>query len=310
MSSSVTIDISLFTNIYQDPLSLAPCRDFKACIAIKRLLVALRYYQSLDVKSNEQHQNVFTNFINEIYQHPLLIQDFHHFTKKHCKKLYDVMKYAIDNKMINQCQIETCENATRHYRINGRHDTVSKDKYLNIYGNTLDSFHYLLLHSNDAGLRCFTGKEAEDGSVQTSKAAKDDCYDPEFNRIGQMIKKTQEATRRFNRIADGNKFTISANDGSDRKNYDELKDDYFGITYLDTVIQHLEDKRIKREAITKLVQYLKHHQFDTESIDIDVGDGSSDGNIPKYMENEPQCLNMLISKLKDTKGMLVISIKF
>ena len=150
------------------------------------------------------------------------------------------------------------------------------------------------MHSYQTGLRCLNRNEDEDTDTEDNDAAsKDDCYDPEFARISRMLRKTHEATRRF---------TISANDGSDPKNYDNSEDHYEGITYLDSVIQHLEDNNIEQKAITKLMNYLKDHRFDTESIDNDIGDGSSKGNISNYMQSNQQCLKFLISSINETKG--------
>lgn len=74
-------------------------------------------------------------------------------------------------------------------------------------------------------------------------------------------------------------------------------------TYLDSLVQHLNENNIKQAAVAKLVNYLKDHHFDTESMDIDLNDGESDGNISKLIINHQQCLDSIIYHLKETKGL-------
>lgn len=78
-SNSGFIGLSVF-NDEQSPQS--NCTDFKACIAIRRLSCALRYYSSLKVKTSTDDENIFTNFINEVYKYSSLIQDFYHLQQR------------------------------------------------------------------------------------------------------------------------------------------------------------------------------------------------------------------------------------
>ena len=127
-----------------------------------------------------------------------------------------------------------------------------------------------------------------------------DCYDKEFARINRNIKATQKYTQRFNRISSVNKFRIKANDGSA-----SVAQNNSGITYLDSVTEHLQNDKIKEESMQKLVNYLQNEHFDTESMDIDIGDGSLDGNISIFIANNDnkECWNSLVSIFIETKGM-------
>mmetsp|Transcript_1526 Transcript_1526/g.1251 ORF Transcript_1526/g.1251 Transcript_1526/m.1251 type:complete len:102 (+) Transcript_1526:22-327(+) len=88
LSPSSVIDLSIFANTEQEPPE--ECTDFKLCIALQRLLCALRYYTSLNICTNNDHQNIFLNFTNEVYKHPLLVQDFYHFQKQHNQQIYQI----------------------------------------------------------------------------------------------------------------------------------------------------------------------------------------------------------------------------
>ena len=151
-------------------------------------------------------------------------------------------------------------------------------------------------------MRCLVGPDCQDDKIY-DKEHVDQCYDAKFARMRMKIRATGEQTRRFNRISSGQKFRMKSNEGSDANStHGNDAVDTVGITYLDSVIQHLEDNNVKQEAITELVKYLKEHQFDTESLDNDIGDGSMDGNIPHLLQSNEQCLNCIISFLGETKG--------
>ena len=297
---STEIDLNVFNNIEDQPSS--KCEYFKSCIAFRRLIAALSYYQSLNVQLNEEHQNIYINFMNEIYQHSLVFQDLYHFMKVHGNKLHNIMEYTVNNNLIRKCAINSCESASRHYRVNDQNEnfTTTDDAHLNVYIDTMDSFHYLLLHSYQTGMR-YLHKPDEDGS--TDNQQRHECYDAAFARISKIVMNTQKETRRFDRVSSSNKFKIAANDGSDGNKY--KSEDHLGITYLDSVVQHFEDNKIKQRAIQKLINYLRDQHFDTDSMDIDVGDGSLQGNISIFMQRYQRCLQSLLSMLKQTKGILL-----
>ena len=72
-------------------------------------------------------------------------------------------------------------------------------------------------------------------------------------RYKKIIRNTHDKTRRFDRISSGNKFQIISNKGMNQ--YTESDND-LGITYLDSVIEHLEQNNVKQVEITKLVKLL------------------------------------------------------
>ena len=105
------------------------CDTFESCNAINRLITSLCYYQSLDLTSNNCHQNKLIHFMNEIYTHSMIIQDIHHFMKQHAGDLHDIMTYFVDNYTTSQCQIDQCEYANRHHRVNENNRKMSNDIY-------------------------------------------------------------------------------------------------------------------------------------------------------------------------------------
>ena len=297
-TESKNIDLTVFNEIYTLNQN---CFNHKSCVAIYRLLISLRYYSSFNLNSNQDDQNLFINFINEVYKHHLLIQDFHHLQNLHGEHINDIMEYNQNKKFLTECTIQSCNFASRHYRImveNSSNDKIctnTRDPYLNIYCDTMDSLHYYLCHLFQAGLRYDrnSGKNMDLSSKDNQQIDFDNCYDAEFERIGNSISKTQKASNRFKRISSGTKFNIEVNEDviQDMASDDEEND---GITYIDSVFNQLVDHNIDQQVWTRLMKYLKIQEFDTESMDLDLKMMTT-GNISEYMVDHQDCLNFIFS---------------
>ena len=213
-ASSLPSDFSMFKIASQ--YGQESCKDFKTCMAIHRLLFSLRYYTSLGMQTNQDSQEIFISFAKEVYNLPLLIQDFYHFQKKHDEQLHEIMKYVIDTGLNTHCNINICDHALRHHRVeNNRpvNENVKIDPHLKIYGETLDSFHVYLLHLYHVGLRCIH-KSFDDEHGTGADNMQDDSYDMELARLRNMMLTTRDSSNRFDRMSPGNKFNIEINDTS------------------------------------------------------------------------------------------------
>ena len=304
-SSKLQTDLSIFNDINKFPSS--NCHDYKSCIAINRLLSALRYYQSLNLHSNQDHQNIFTNFVNEVYKHPLLIEDFHHVQKQHDQQLYDISNYVIKAGLCQKCDIDLCQYSSRHYRVtNNDNNLHNMHPNLLLYGDTLDSFHFYILHLHHVGLRCIK-PEKDDNYIDDKKH--DDLYDHEFARIHNILSSTRSKSNRFNRVSPGNKFNIQTDDtiqdDEDHKQYDKEE---IIETYLDSLCHHLSEKKVKEDVIFLLVNYSKTQEYDTESMDMDLQ--INGGNISQHMVNHTDCFEMVKEFFNRSRSMFCLSTDF
>ena len=304
--STLQIDISIFDNMRQYPSS--NCNDYKSCIAINRLLCALRYYQSLKLHSNQNDQEIFTNFTKQVYKHPLLIEDLHHFIKKHDKQLNNIIHYVINTGLCKECDIDSCKYSSRHYRVKtDDNNSDNIDPNLRLYGDSLDSFHFYLFHLYQVGLRCIEYKE--DDYVDDRK--EDKLYDAQFARIQKVISSTRGSSDRFKRVSPGNKFNLKVEETiqneEDQKEYQVNECD---ITYLDTLWQHLYEMKVPEDVILRLVNYSKEKEYETESMDMDLQiDG---GNIEQYMVDHQECFQAVVGFFNKSRGIFIchISIHF
>jgi len=304
--SPSSIDLSVFHNPQQRPSS--DCTDYKSCIAINRLLACLKNYKALKLESSINNENIFSNFMNTVYKHDLLIEDFYHLMKNHDKEIYYIMK-----NINHQCDIDKCLSSSRHYRVyNNNNDNTSiseDDSHLNIYCDTLDSLHVYLIHSHEMGMRIITKQQQDDHdddiTFEEEKKDENDWYDPEFARYQNIISSKRKKTNRFKRIGGGNKFKIQIGHESHHNEEDdkiENEDNEDGITYLDAVIIHLKKQTVKQEVILKLIKYLQSEQYETDSIDLDLSLTVNGGNIAKYMINDEECLKHMTNMFNKSRS--------
>eukprot|EP01084_Bolivina_argentea_P109283 195332_1 len=144
------IDLSIFENENKDELNIK-CTNTNLkenkCAAINRITAALNYYSTLNINDNIEHQNLFTEFVNDIYDQ--LLDDFIHLTTH---QLEDI------NQEFTQCDVMRCEYTSRHHENNHGIEHEEKefqlsDPIFDFYKRTMDGLHFYLYHCYDAGLR-------------------------------------------------------------------------------------------------------------------------------------------------------------
>ena len=109
---------------------------------------------------------------------------------------------------------------------------------------------------------------------------------------------TTESTKRFKRISSGNnKYKINQVQDNDIVNNTDN-----GITYLDSMTEHLYHKNVSEDVILKLIKYLKSEQFETETVDIDLFLSDKGGNINKYMIKNQKCVGIMIDMFRKSRS--------
>ena len=84
-----SIDSSIFSNQSQ---ANDGCNDYKSCISIQRLLIALKYYTLLKPQQNIEKEEIFIEFMQDVYKEQV-IDDLYHFTHIHGGELKKIMEY-------------------------------------------------------------------------------------------------------------------------------------------------------------------------------------------------------------------------
>ena len=141
--STTARDLSIFKTDDQKNIDICANEQtniIEACDALKRLVTALLYYHKFDLIKNENDQNIFSDFIMNIY--PNLINDYIHLIDHHSNQMQQITE-SLKKKERNvfECDIKTCKYTTRHrktqYLHQNKHDGDSKsnenDKLLNFF---------------------------------------------------------------------------------------------------------------------------------------------------------------------------------
>ena len=290
-SHSSSVDLSIFLN---DIKPYSSCRDFTSCISIKRLLLALKYDTVLRPQKNLQNKQIFINFMKELYKNRL-IDDLYHFKQCHSDKLNEIMVYSVEKYKYRGCDLNDCEFANRHYRVNNINHN-NNDPLFAFYQDIIDAFHFYLYHLFDAGFRIKQADQQQDGDIKEGDEDEDEYYDKEFEERKRIIQNTQNKTQRFQRVSlqTASKFSIDT--------YPRQEEKKQGVTYLDTVYDILlAMNSIKKEEIATLSQFILVEEYDTESVDMDLQINNGDGNIFQFI-NKDHIINALKLQFNKAEG--------
>eukprot|EP01084_Bolivina_argentea_P220682 373958_1 len=259
------------------------CNDnenYKACICITRLLVALKYYSRLNIIENHNDRELFRQFMNEIYYE--LINDYIHFNNHHTHEVEHINDDLVNDNnntmSFNKCEISSCQFTTRHHHTKTIENDL--DDILNFYKRTMDSLHFYLFHCFDVGIRTKT----QDEEPHEEKQKSDQYFDDGFSRINKLISERKHVTKNFDRFStnQNSKFSIMTQQD------EQIENDEDDSTYLDAIFYHLKSKNVKSIHVKKLIDYLQEEKHDTDSVtyDIDI----NGGNIAQAV-NDDACID-------------------
>ena len=216
MTDTKQKEINLNLTIFKTDQSDIECNDnnddpIKCCSALKRLVTGLKYYSLLNVITNQDHKQIFINFIKSVYTK--FLDDYNHFLEKHDEQLEKINESLIQDVSFGDCNISKCKFATRHHKERGGNDNNNKfDGQFEFYKTTMDSLHFYLLHLFHVGLRAMKNKVDEKEQQEEEIKQEEDeieSFDNEFSRIVKAIKDGRDISDSFNRFKSNDKFNIS-----------------------------------------------------------------------------------------------------
>ena len=323
--SMQAIDLSIFNLAVNEQDISKACQDCESCICIKRILQLLQYFQSLDIKSNENDQNTFVDFIHKIYTSSDLIMDHFHLQKKHGQQVFDIMAIAKSKYKLPACDIQTCAHSSRLYRVDDAFanidvfDEEDEESVFKVVLGIIDGIHHFIFHVFECGLRDIPeAKDNEHNKIDDGKE-KDEFYDMEYARMSARISSTRNKTRKFDRINKSGKFNIgventntksahtSFNETIDVGNYIQVRQKYHPAnpqsssdvedTYLDSIYIRLDKAGVDKETIARLQNYASSEMFDSETMDIDI-QIETGGNIETNIKDNKciSCIKNIFNK--------------
>eukprot|EP01084_Bolivina_argentea_P162889 283424_1 len=254
-------------NLYVDNNNQIECdpqnydkNPIQSCLALKRIIYALTYYDKLNIQQNKKHCQLFNEFTNETYHQ--LINDYVHLHTHHSHQLDDI------NQQLQECDMSMCKYTRRHYSQTSTRTTATEESALNstmtFYKQIMDSMHFYLHHCFHVGLRVKkpdkTDEKQQDDEIKTD----DKYFDAAFSRMNKMILQRKDVTEAFDRFSTkNNKFNIKSTD-------EEIEYDIDGNTNLDEFYKHLQNKNIKQSDIKHLSWFIQCEEYDTDCIEYDM----------------------------------------
>ena len=254
------MDLTLFKK-EGNILSADACPDILSCLATKRLMIALQYFELLIVDGDkEQNMEIFIEFVNEVYAK--VIDDYTHFMTAHGDKLIEIKQAYFGN---NGCSMNKCQFTQRHFVSTADKETFDQNN--NFYVELFDALHFLLHHTIATGFRLPNEqiKQNDDTSI----------VDAEFARIQKAVRSTDALTKTFERISpqSNGKFNL------------KMDADNGDTTAMDELFAFMIDNGMSTQKVDKTKKFLQNEQFDTDCLNEQGLENISDEECKQWMRD-------------------------
>ena len=253
LDNSIDFDLSKFQEY-----NVSKCNgnDYKKCEIMNRLLAALTYYSKLNIVDNQQHIDLLSDFMNNLYGSQLL-NDYNHFLGVHRDELEHINEGLLDGA---ECDLSSCRHSNRHHKtINNENNKAALDPKLKFYVETMDSLHFYVSHLFQTGMRSIKmsgdKKENDDDDKKHGQ-----YFDAVFARITSGILKRQHRTKKYQRFNTQNNAKFNIKTGIEQK----IEND--DITFLEAMYKHLEGAELAEIDIIKLRQFVFSQEYEAETL--------------------------------------------
>eukprot|EP01084_Bolivina_argentea_P122941 217892_1 len=285
------------------------------CFFLKRIIYAVKYYQSLNPRQSKEAQSTFIKFISEKYKHYL--DDVIHLTTKHEQHLELINNALRMDNDFRGCDINSCSLTARHCGITNFVENDSKlDPLFLFYQDTFDTIHYYLIHLFETGMRLPQNNSNNDGTGKKTDGMWS-CVNAQFLRKKLMliIKRKKLATffDRFESKTSKNDRFLLKNQNQPIPMPEPLSK--FTIqtsvlfdeeTFMDELFEVIrKQKNISDQEVLSLTNYLDEEEFDTDALmcDISVVNPTSNrkqSNLLKDLDNHV-CAELVYSYIQEIK---------
>merc|ERR1719410_1276565 len=153
--------------------------------------------------------------------------------------------------------MKKCEYTRRHFEekqdVHG-----NEDVNLQFYCQLFDTLHFFVYHCFDCGFRVQPRPHLNDFNKNEEEKAM--FVDAEFDRIAQVIRKTDLLTEPFERISpqSDSKFNLKVDADADADESD--------TTAMDQLFEHMNDGQMDNKKMQKMKTFVNNEHFDSESL--------------------------------------------
>eukprot|EP01083_Nonionella_stella_P015938 44583_1 len=257
------------------------------CFFVKRLVVGLSFYDTLDISNHHKDEDKLIAFCKST--HKSILNDYIHLMTEHSNDLIEIHESCAKRFNASNCNgSRQCALAVRHQSNRSRKKQNTVHSSYNFYVDIYDSIHFNIIHLYPSGMR-IKPNDVKPLLTNANMNASNDCFDVEFSQLQQLIKQ-KSSDGSGHKIKASHKFNIQ-----------------FGITKQDNVeeetftsamlIQSCEEN-IHNDVVYKLRVFLEEEEYDTDSVIQDIADTNRDyfddtwSNIANLINEEQLLLNM------------------
>ena len=299
---SSNVDMTIYKNLHSNECVITDHANntnynfIQNCDYMKRITIAMKYYQSFS--NNKIEKEVFINFCEAVYTN--FLDDYIHFMSVHNYHLTSIANELQRAYGVTQCTIDSCDIIGRHYRMNTRTDETGSDddETDSFYKDSFDRIHHQIFHLKDLGFRDnIKDKKGDKEAKEVDMSGDVSSFDDEFMKLKERIFKKRDAflsNRSIDRFGnENNKFNLISKDSNNGSNHssglsfaveigkiykicieNEIKTE---LTFLDGLfIDISEQGNVDQGTIKLIIQFMRTHQFDTDSFKDDINTNNDD----------------------------------
>eukprot|EP01084_Bolivina_argentea_P265350 449753_1 len=250
------------------------CYEYQSCAYLKRICVALKYYDSID--DNGTDKEAFNKFCQETYIN--LIDDYCHVIKEHENDLKSIINMLRNKYGFKKCKVSQCNKVRRHYTRNTTEtEREMQDKQYMFYSEIYDQIHHFLFHLQALGLRTnLIEINYKNDDINDINYVDFSCMDQTLRKQRDIIrsKRTKSGLDLSRYNAEHNKYNIHI-DGD--RNYSiscpyhsDMKHE---ATFCDEMYKHIQSNQSNQdEKIQSLKTFLDGEEYDTDAVRCDLCD--------------------------------------
>eukprot|EP01083_Nonionella_stella_P101748 288722_1 len=249
------------------------------CISFKRISTGLNYYSLFDIVNNENDEQIFAHFMNEIYTLKRMHNDYAHILHNHQHQIQEIKQLLTEQGTSEECNLSNCTFTTRHHTDEEKKESDHEntlDPLLNLAKQRFDSLHFYFFHLFECGLRSMCKDDDDeikgDDEVNTDRYK---CLDDDFSDLITRINETRANTEGFRRLKNNTKFNLAVNSSTNQDRE---------LIFLDHMMQNLLATVSVQEDILFVYKYLMDAQYDTDTIQYDIS--NENGNICGHIPNK------------------------
>eukprot|EP01084_Bolivina_argentea_P207188 353548_1 len=282
------------------------CRTVSNCKSVNRVICAMKYYQSLDIKQ-KNNEDQLVQFCCQTYK--ACLDDYIHTISHHNSQINEIFQMIFTDSDIIKCNVLNCPATLRHYR--DRNDDKKQkhsDKTFVFYRDLMDCMHFYLFHSYDVGLRVnLQNDDEQKAQFNDSEMNNSKLVDESFSKLCKIIKTKRDQVAQLNRVDDRfgqNKFNLVSN-----------KHEKSDVTFMDGLYQSLREIRdIIPRKIKQVKQTLDQEEYESDSIMQDIiwnnNDDKENSNVELFAPQIYQSMKRYIAHYKLYANVFSIGFRF